>query len=189
MCCFTFIHKTSEIMAETKNERIKNTWRKTNKQSSTKTAADSHFGTDDVCATHLCRGLVRSKCTLKKVLLLQHKPCVWKRSQGFCIDRTQTFVLDNLKNTIINTNLCGISAFCVENSEIPHKFVSINEFFKFFNTKVCVLTTQNPRNRFRTQTFLECGKMANETLRENLRFPSDMKWTITCQNESLNVSR
>jgi hypothetical protein len=32
--------------------------------------------------------------------------------------------------------------FCVENSEIPNAFVSINVFFKVSNTKVCVLTTQ-----------------------------------------------
>jgi uncharacterized protein YpiB (UPF0302 family) len=49
--------------------------------------------------------------------LLQHKPCVWKRWQGFCVVRTQTFVLDYLKNTLIDTNLCGIPAFCVENSD------------------------------------------------------------------------
>jgi hypothetical protein len=76
-------------------------------------------------------------------VLLQHKSCVWKRSKGFCVVRTQTFMLDNLTNTLIETNLCGISAFCVV-------------FFKLSNTKVCVLTTQNPCDRFRTQTSLEC---------------------------------
>jgi hypothetical protein len=66
------------------------------------------------------------------------------------------FVLDNLKNTLIDTNLCEIFEFSTQNAEIPHKFVSINVFFKLSKTKVCVLTTQNPCVRFRTQTFLEC---------------------------------
>jgi hypothetical protein len=66
------------------------------------------------------------------------------------------FVLDYLKNTLINTNLCGIFEFSTQNAKIPHKFVSNNVFFKLFNTKVCVLATQNPCDRFRIQTFLEC---------------------------------
>jgi hypothetical protein len=79
------------------------------------------------------------------------KVSVRKRSQGFCVVRTQTFVLDNtLKNTLIDTNLCEISEFSTQNAEIPHKFVSINVFFKLSNTKICVLTTQNPCDRFQT---------------------------------------
>jgi hypothetical protein len=67
-------------------------------------------------------------------------------------------VLDNLKNTLIDTNFCEIFEFSTQNAKIPHKFVSINVFFNLFNTKVCALTTQNPCNRFRTQTFLECER-------------------------------
>jgi hypothetical protein len=67
------------------------------------------------------------------------------------------FVLDNLKKTLIDTNLCEIFEFSTQNAEVPHKFVSINVFFKLSNTKVCVLATQNPCDRFRTQTFLECN--------------------------------
>jgi hypothetical protein len=102
----------------------------------------------------------------KKNVLLQHKPWVRKRSQRFCVDRTQTFVLDNLKKYVIDTNLCGISEFSTQNAEIPHKFVSMNVFFKISNTKVCVLTTQNPCDRFRTQTFLECTTMYIEWFNE-----------------------
>jgi hypothetical protein len=64
------------------------------------------------------------------------------------------FVLDNMKNSLIDTNLCEIFEFSTQNAEIPHKFVSINLFLKLSKTKV--LTTQNPCDRFRTQTFLEC---------------------------------
>jgi hypothetical protein len=66
------------------------------------------------------------------------KVCVRKRSQGFCVVRTQTFVLDDLKNTLIDTSLCGISAFCVENSKISHKFV-----FKLTNTNLCSDNTKS----------------------------------------------
>jgi hypothetical protein len=69
---------------------------------------------------------------------------VRKRSQGFCVVRTQTFVLDNLKNTLIDPNLCGISACFVKNSKISHKFVSINVFFKLSNTNY-------PCDHFQTQ--------------------------------------
>jgi hypothetical protein len=61
------------------------------------------------------------------------------------------FVLDTLKNTVVE-----FVEFSTQNAEITHKFVSINVFFKLSNTKICVLTTQNPCDRFRTQTFLEC---------------------------------
>jgi hypothetical protein len=73
--------------------------------------------------------------------LLYHskKVCVRKRSQGFCVNRTQTFVVDNLKNTLIDTNLCEISAFCVENSKI----VSINVFLKLYNTNLCSDNTKS----------------------------------------------
>jgi hypothetical protein len=71
------------------------------------------------------------------------KVCVRKRSQGFSVVRTQTFVLDYLKNMFIDTNLCGTSAFCVENSKISHKFVSINIFFKLSNTNLCSDNTKS----------------------------------------------
>jgi hypothetical protein len=39
-------------------------------------------------------------------VLLQHKPCIWKRSQVFFVVRTQTFELNNLKNRW-STQICG----------------------------------------------------------------------------------
>jgi hypothetical protein len=74
------------------------------------------------------------------------------------------FVLDNFKNTLIDTTLCEIFEFSTQNAEIPHKFVSINVFFKLSNTTVCVLITQNPCDRFRTQTFLECRVNVGEMI-------------------------
>jgi hypothetical protein len=78
-------------------------------------------------------------------------------------------------------NLCGISAFCDENSEIPHKFVSINVFFKLSNTKLCVMTTQNPCDRFRTHTFLEC-RLFNE-----IRFISERARRLFSVNKRQTV--
>jgi hypothetical protein len=91
------------------------------------------------------------------------KVCVRKRSQGFFVVRTQIFVLDNLKNTLIDTNLCGISEFSTQNAEIPYKFVSIYVFFKLSHTKVCVLTTQDPCDGFQTQGL--CCSNTNTWLR------------------------
>jgi hypothetical protein len=84
------------------------------------------------------RGLVLDIYTHSK------KVCVRKRSQGFCVGRTQTFVLDILKNTFIvlyfvlkiqkfHTNLCQLT------------------YFSNYPTQICVLTTQKPCDRFQTQ--------------------------------------
>jgi hypothetical protein len=67
-------------------------------------------------------------------VLLQHKSCVCKRLQGFCVVRTQTFVLVNLKNTLIDKNLCGISAFCVEVQKFHTNLCQLINFPNY-NTK------------------------------------------------------
>jgi hypothetical protein len=103
------------------------------------------------------------------------KVCVRKRSQGFCVVRTQTFVLDNLKNTLINTNLCGISAFFVENSKISHKFVSINVFSND--------PTQNPCDRFQKQG-LCCRNTNFLRVRGKFEFDSFKKCPKTVKQSS-----
>jgi hypothetical protein len=94
--------------------------------------------------------------TLKETLCYGNTNLVFENGHRDFVLSEHKFVLDNLKNTLIDTNLCVIFKFSTQNAKIPHKFVSIKVFFKLFNTKVCVLTTQIPCDRFRTQTFLEC---------------------------------
>jgi hypothetical protein len=74
------------------------------------------------------------------------KVCVRKRSQGFCVVRTQTFDLDNLKNY-----LCGFVHFVLKIQKFHTNLCWLTHFSNY-QTQICVLTTQNPCDRFQTQS-------------------------------------
>jgi hypothetical protein len=88
-----FLHMTSysifEIFEISWIKNVESSWKKSGM---TITLAKYKLGSSSWC--HFVRiGVYQMiSYTLRKFVLWQHKPCVWKRSQGFCIVRTQICV-------------------------------------------------------------------------------------------------
>jgi hypothetical protein len=78
---------------------------------------------------------------------------------------TQTFVLDYLKNTLIDTNLCGIFAFVLKIQKFHTNLCRLMYFlnyptqkFVFWQHKIPVTVFKHKVCVAATQTLLECKK-------------------------------